>query len=151
YLNFSRGLHISKNNLLITRSVEMGLYLVSQVLLAKADVVLVGGLSLFSANMVFQKMGARVRTLPVDGNGMDVGDIPSRYEPGEWRMVYITPRHHYPTRVTLSAERRGGRLALAREGGFIIVGDDYDCDLQYGQSAVMPLASGDVDGMVVYV
>lgn len=151
YLNFSRGLHISKNNLLITRSVEMGLYLVSQVLLAKDDVVLVGELSLFSANMVFQKMGARVRTLPVDGNGIDVAYIQSHYKPGELRMVYITPHHHYPTTVTLSAQRRVELLALAREYGFIIVEDDYDYDFQYEQSAVMPLASGDVDGMVVYV
>lgn len=151
YLNFSRGLHISKNNLVITRSMEMSLYLISQVLLAKNDVVLVGELSLFSANMMFQKMGARVCTIPIDENGIDVAYIQSHYRPGELRMVYITPHHHYPTTVTLSAQRRIALLQLAREYGFVIVEDDYDYDFQYEQTAVMPLASGDIDGMVVYV
>lgn len=151
YLNHSRGLHISKNNLLITRSVEMSLYLISQILLSKGHQVLVGDLSMFSANMVFQQTGAKVRTIPLDENGIDVDYIRTHFQPGEVRMVYVTPHHHYPTTVTLSAQRRISLLQLAREYGFVIVEDDYDYDFQYEQTAVMPLASGDIDGMVVYV
>lgn len=151
YLNFSRGLHISKNNLLITRSVEMSLYIISQILLSKGDQVLVGDLSMFSANMVFQQTGAKVRTIPLDENGIDVDYIRTHFQPGEVRMVYVTPHHHYPTTVTLSAQRRISLLQLAREYGFVILEDDYDYDFQYEQTAVMPLASGDIDGMVVYV
>src|SRR5690606_12209374 len=69
----------------------------------------------------------------------------------EVRMVYVTPHHHYPTTVTLSAQRRISLLQLAREYGFVIVEDDYDYDFQYEQTAVMPLARGDIDGMVVCV
>lgn len=151
YLNYSRGLHISKNNLLITRSVEMSLYLISQILLSRGEQVLVGDLSMFSANMVFQQTGAKVRTVPLDENGIDVDYIRTHFRPGEVRMVYVTPHHHYPTTVTLSAQRRIALLQLAREYGFVIVEDDYDYDFQYEQTAVMPLASGDIDGMVVYV
>src|SRR5690606_24386433 len=151
YLNFSRGLHISKKNLLITRSVEMSLYVISQILLSKGDQVLVGDLSMFSANMVFQKMGARVRTMPVDESGIDVDYIRTHFNPGEVRMVYVSPQHHYPTTVTLSAQKRIALLELAREYGFVIVEDDYDYDFQYEQMAVMPLASGDINGMVVYI
>lgn len=151
YLNFSRGLHISKDNLLITRSVEMSLYIISQILLSKGDQVLVGDLSMFSANMVFQKMGAKVRTIPLEESGIDVDYIRTHFKPGQVRMVYVTPHHHYPTTVTLSAQKRIALLQLAREYGFVIVEDDYDYDFQYEQAAVMPLASGDVDGMVVYV
>lgn len=151
YLNFSRGLHISKDNLLITRSVEMSLYLLTQVLLTDGDLVLVGDLSMFSANMVFQKKGVSVRTIPLDNNGIDVDYIRERFRPGEVRMVYVTPHHHYPTTVTLSAPRRIALLQLAEEYGFVVVEDDYDYDFQYEQTAVMPLASGDVHGMVVYV
>lgn len=151
YLNFSRGLHISKNNLLVTRSMEMSLYVISQILLSKDDQVLVGDLSMFSANMVFQKMGAKVRTIPIDDSGIDVDYIRTCFKPGEIRMVYVTPHHHYPTTVTLSAQKRIALLQLAQEYGFVIVEDDYDYDFQYEQTAVMPLASGDVNGMVVYV
>ena len=151
YLNFSRGLHIAKNNLLITRSVEMSLYIIAQILLSEGDQVLVGDLSMFSANMVFQNMGARVITIPVDETGIDVDHIRSHFKPGEVRLVHITPNRHYPSTVTLSAQKRIALLQLAQEYGFIIVEDDYDYDFQYDQTAVMPLASGDVNGMVVYV
>ena len=151
YLNFSRGLHIAKDNLLVTRSVEMSLYLVAKVLLSPGDVVLVGNLSLFSANMVFQESGARMQTIPMDEQGMDISYIRTYFKPGDVRMVYLTPQQHYPTTVSLSAERRMALLQLAREYGFVIVEDDYDGDFQYEQGAIMPLASGDVEGMVVYV
>lgn len=129
----------------------MSLYIISQILLSKGDQVLVGDLSMFSANMVFQKMGAKVSTIPVDESGIDVDYIRARFKPGEVRLVHVTPHHHYPTTVTLSAQKRIALLQLAQEYGFIIVEDDYDYDFQYDQTAVMPLASGDIDGMVVYV
>ena len=43
-------------------------------------------------------------------------------------MLYLTPHHHYPTTVALSAQRRLELLELANEYGFIILEDDYDYD-----------------------
>src|SRR5690606_36592181 len=127
------------------------LYIISQILLSKGDQVLVGDLSMFSANMVFQKAGAWVRTIPVDESGIDVDYIRTHFNPGEVRMVYVSPHHHYQTTVTLSAQKRIALLQLSQEYGFSIVQDDYDYDFQYEQMAVMPLASGDINGMVVYI
>lgn len=151
FLNMSRGLHIGKENLLITRSAEMSLYIISQTLLSPNDVVLVGALSMFTVNMVFQKMGARILTIPIDDEGIDVSYIRQHFQPGQIRMVYITPHHHYPTTVTLSAQRRVDLLQLATSFGFAIVEDDYDYDFQYDKSVMMPLASADLNGMVIYV
>ncbi|WP_113662211.1 aminotransferase-like domain-containing protein [Pedobacter nanyangensis] len=151
YLNSSRGLHIAKNNLLITRSTEMSLYIIAQLLIAQGDTVWVGELGLFTANMIFHKAGANLKTLPVDENGIDVDYLAEKLKTTPVRMVYITPHHHYPTTVTLSAPRRVKLLQLAQEHGFIIVEDDYDYDFQYDKSTVMPLASADLAGMVIYV
>jgi len=151
YLNISRGLHISRNNLLITRSTEMSLYIIAQLLIKPQDVVMVGELSLFTANMVFQKAGAKVATLPVDEYGIDVDQLEEKLKTTTIRMVYITPHHHYPTTVSLSAQRRVQLLQLANLYGFIIVEDDYDYDFQYEKATIMPLASADVNGMVIYI
>jgi len=151
YLNVSSGLRISKENLLITRSVEMGLYIISQMLLARGDRVLVGDPGMFSANMVFGRLGASVQTVPVDGEGLDVSHIREHYKPGNVRMVYVTPRHHYPTTVTLSAQRRMDLLQLSAEYGFIIIEDEQEADFRYEPAAVMPLAAADADGMVVHL
>ena len=151
YLNSSRGLHISKNNLLITRSTEMSLYIIAQLLIEPNDIVMVGELGLFTANMIFQKAGANIKTLAVDEFGIDVDQLAEKLKTTKIRAVYITPHHHYPTTVSLSAQRRVQLLQLAQEHGFIIIEDDYDYDFQYEKSTIMPLASADLSGFVIYV
>ncbi|MGE6219822.1 PLP-dependent aminotransferase family protein [Nubsella zeaxanthinifaciens] len=150
YLNSSRGLHISKDNLLITRSTEMSLYIISQLIISAGDVVIVGELGLFTANMIFQSAKANLQTIPVDGQGIDVDALELKLTSTKIKAVYITPHHHYPTTVTLSAKRRVKLLQLAQEYGFVIIEDDYDYDFQYEKSTIMPLASADLNGMVIY-
>lgn len=151
YLNNSRGLPIKKENILTTRGIHMGIYLTSSVLISAGDCVVVGNLSYYIANMIFQQAGAKLEAVPVDNQGISVTAIRELCEKRKIRMVYITPHHHYPTTVTLSAERRIELLNLASKYGFIILEDDYDYDFHYTGSPVLPLASADGHGMVVYV
>jgi len=151
YLNLSRGLPISKNNLLITRSTEMSIYIVSEILLSQGDTVLVGELSYFSVNMIFQKAGVKIQPITIDDEGINVEEVRKICEKQKIRMLYLTPHHHYPTTVTLSAQRRLELLNLANEFGFIILEDDYDYDFHYDKSPILPLASADTNGMVVYI
>ncbi|WP_293300652.1 PLP-dependent aminotransferase family protein [Pedobacter sp. UBA4863] len=151
YLNSSRGLHIAKHNLLITRSTEMSLYIIAQLLIEPNDVVIVGELGLFTTNMIFQKAGANIKTLPVDEQGIDINKLEEKLKTTKIRMIYITPHHHYPTTVSLSAQRRIKLLQLAQAHGFIIIEDDYEYDFQYEKNTMMPLASADVNGMIIYM
>lgn len=151
YLNSTRGLHISYKNLLVTRSPEMSLYILSQLLIQHKDLVLVAELNHFFANMIFQKAGAQIVKIPLDDQGIIVQHIRTHFTKNEIRILYITPHHHYPTTVTLSRARRKELLNLAYEYNFIIIEDDYDFDFQYNNSAVVPLASADTNGMVIYV
>ncbi|WP_295201419.1 PLP-dependent aminotransferase family protein [uncultured Chryseobacterium sp.] len=151
YLTLSRGLPISKNNLLITRSTEMSIYIASQILLSEGDVVLVGELSYFSVNMIFQQSKVNICRVPVDLDGIDVEAVQEICRRQKVRMLYLTPHHHYPTTVTLSAQRRLELLRLAAAYGFIILEDDYDYDFHYDKSPILPLASADTSGMVIYI
>jgi GntR family transcriptional regulator / MocR family aminotransferase len=152
YLNNTRGLHIRAENVLSCRGIHMGLYLAAMLLLTKGDKVLVGKPSYYVANMIFQQAGAQIISLPVDDQGISVEAVRALCSSGSpIRMLYITPHHHYPTTVTLSAERRLELLQLSAHYGFIILEDDHDFDFHYNSSAVLPLASADSSGMVVYV
>lgn len=151
FLNLSRGLPISKNNLLITRSTEMSIYIVSEILLSEGDVVLVGELSYFSVNMIFQKAGVKIQPISIDEEGINVEEVREACKKQKIRMLYLTPHHHYPTTVTLSAKRRLELLNLANEFGFIILEDDYDYDFHYDKSPILPLTSADTNGMVIYI
>lgn len=151
YLNATRGFHIKPSNLINTRSTEMSLYMVSQLLIKPNDIVLVGHLSNYASNMIFQQAGAAIRTIPVDANGLDVDYIKTHFVKGSIRCVYVCAQRHYPTTKTLSAERRLKLLELAKVYQFAIIEDDYDYDFQFEGSAMLPMASADANGMVVYL
>jgi len=151
YLNATRAFHIKPNNLISTRSTEMSLYIVSQLLIKPNDIVLVGHLSHYASNMIFQQAGATIKTIPVDNDGIDVDYIKTHFVKGSIRCVYVCAHRHYPTTTTLSAERRLKLLELAKAYQFAIIEDDYDYDFQYEGSAMLPMASADANGVVVYL
>ena len=151
YLNATRGFHIKPKNLISTRSTEMSLYIVSQLLLQTNDLVLVGSLSNYAANMIFQQVGATIQTVPVDKNGLDIEYIRKHYTKNLIRCVYVCSHRHYPTTHTLSAERRIELLKLAKEYQFAIIEDDFDYDFQFEGSAMLPMASSDANGLVIYL
>ena len=151
YLNATRGFHIKPNNLVNTRSTEMSLYIVSQLLIKQDDLVLVGQLSNYAANMIFQQAGATIRTIPVDSEGLNIEYIKKHFVKGSIRCVYVCANRDYPTTVTLSAKRRLQLLQLAKTHEFAIIEDDYDHDFQFEGSAMLPMASADVNGIVIYL
>lgn len=64
YIGATRGLPINSGNLLITRSIEMSLYIISEVLLSPSDCVVVGEIGYFAANMIFQNPAAKYKPCP---------------------------------------------------------------------------------------
>ncbi|WP_428665659.1 PLP-dependent aminotransferase family protein [Runella sp.] len=150
YLNETRGLKITLENVLILRGTIMGLYLVSTSLLKKGDNVVVGSLSWAGANMNFMQAGANVLKLSVDEYGPVVEELEQLCKKQPIRLVYLTSHHHYPTTVALRADRRLKLLQLAEEYGFIVFEDDYDYDFHYLSKPLLPLASADRAGMVLY-
>jgi GntR family transcriptional regulator/MocR family aminotransferase len=151
YLNATRGFHIQPNNILNTRSTEMSLYIVSQLLIKQGDLILVGQLSHYASNTIFQEAGATIRTIPVDDEGLDIDYIRKHFMKKRIRSVYVSAQRHYPTTKTLSAKRRLQLLDLAKEYGFAIIEDDYDYDFQFDGSAMLPMSTADTNGMVIYL
>lgn len=152
HLNETRGLRTTPDNVLITRGSIMGLHLTSQVLVQPGDVVVTGDTTWAGATMNFLNAGATLHTVPVDPYGLDVEALAHLCEQVDTiRMVFVTPHHHYPTTVTLRADRRTRLLQLAGQYGFVVLEDDYDYDFHYLSRPILPLASADQRGMVVYV
>ncbi|MBT8244600.1 PLP-dependent aminotransferase family protein [Winogradskyella sp.] len=151
YLNATRGFRISSKSIVNTRSAEMSLYIVSQLLIEPQDLVLVGQLSNYASNMIFQQAGATIKTVPVDDDGLDVDYIKKHFLKKSIRCVYVNANRDYPTTVTLSAKRRLQLLQLAKDYGFAIIEDDFDNDFQFDGSAMLPMATADTSGMVIYL
>ncbi len=151
YLRESRGLPISMENVLITRGTMMAIHLAVQCIVQPGEVVVVGEVSYTSCNLIIRKSGAKLMTVPVDDQGMDVEAIEELCQKTAVRMVYVTPHHQHPTTVIMPAERRLRLLQLARTYGFCILEDDYDYDFHYNSHPILPLAAADTGRQVVYV
>ncbi|MET2985307.1 MocR-like pyridoxine biosynthesis transcription factor PdxR [Aureibaculum conchae] len=151
YLNASRGLHISKENILITRGSQMGIWLSSQLLLQKNDTIVVGSTNYSAANATFLYQNAKIERVSVDEHGLVTDEIEKLCKRQQIKAVYVTSHHHHPTTVTLCAERRIHLLNLANQYDFAIIEDDYDYDFNYNHAPILPLASHDTNGNVIYI
>ena len=151
FLCDTRGLSITPDNILICKGAQMGLYLTASILLGPGENVITGTPGYVGANRTFQQLGARVHHVPVDESGIDVDAIERLCRTTPIRLVYVIPHHHHPTTVTLVPERRLRLLALAAEYKFAILEDDYDYDFHYASTPILPMASQDKQGSVVYV
>ena len=151
YLQESRGLPITLDNVLITRGTMMAIHLAVQCIVQPGEVVIVGELSYTSCNLIIKQSGAHLLTVPVDAHGIDVAAIEQLCQKMPVRMVYVTPHHQHPTTVIMPAERRLRLLQLAKTYGFCILEDDYDYDFHYNSNPILPLAAADANQNVVYV
>jgi len=149
--NKSRGLNSQVQNVMITRGSLMAVYLVASTLLRKGDVIVVGEMSYPTGNMVFQKQEARIERISIDECGLCIDELETLCKKKKIKAIYVTSHHHHPTTVTLSPNRRLRLLHLARQYGFAIIEDDYDYDFHYGNSPLLPLASADQNGQVIYI
>jgi GntR family transcriptional regulator/MocR family aminotransferase len=151
YLNSTRGLQLTPENLIITRGAQMAMHLLGNVLFEKGDKLVNADIGFRYAELTFMNCGAVIEKVPVDEDGIDVDALERLCKKKKIRALYLTSHHHYPTTVTLSAPRRMHLLQLAEKYRFIIIEDDYDYEFHYETSPILPIASADRQGMVVYI
>jgi GntR family transcriptional regulator/MocR family aminotransferase len=147
----TRALSIGADDVVVTRGSQMALTLVARALLRPGEVVAVEGLGYRPAWEAFRSSGATVVPVNVDRDGLDLDALKRLATRTTLRAVYVTPHHQYPTTVTLKAARRLALLSLARTHRVAIIEDDYDHEFHYDGRPVLPLASADHAGAVVYI
>lgn len=150
-LSGTRGLAATADTVVVTRGSQMAIDLVARSVLAPGDVVAVEGLGYRPAWDAFVAAGARIVAIPVDEGGLRVAELTALAARERVRAVYVTPHHQFPTTVTLAPGRRIELLALAARERIAVIEDDYDHEFHYEGRPILPLASADTAGVVVYV
>jgi GntR family transcriptional regulator/MocR family aminotransferase len=150
-LNDTRGLSITPEDILITKGTQMGLYIIAALLIRPKQVVIVGTPGYARANRAFELAGAKIMYIPMDDGGLDTDRVEKICRRQPVRMVYVIPHFHHPTTATLTSRRRLHLLELAARYKFAIVEDDYDYDFHYAGRPMMPMASLDRNGNVIYI
>ena len=148
YLNTSRGVKCSYEQVLIVSGVQEALDRAAHLLLNPGDPVWMEDPGYPRAAMVFRAVGARICPAPVDSEGFDL-----QFGKRRWRrakLVYLTPAHQFPLGVTMSLRRRLELLEWARESGALVFEDDYDSEYRYSGRPIPAMQGLDRSGVVIF-
>ncbi len=150
-LSATRGVAVHPDCLLVTRGSQMALSLTARALIRPGDAVAVEHPGYRPAWEAFRLAGAEIVPVPIDEHGVDVRALQRILHRRPIRAVYVTPHHQFPTTVTLSGPRRLKILQLAAQERFAVIEDDYDHEFHYSGRPVLPMASIDAEGLVIYI
>ncbi|WP_316833059.1 PLP-dependent aminotransferase family protein [Pedobacter aquatilis] len=141
-LNYNRGMHLTADELFITRGSQMAMFLTAHCLINQGDYIAIENPGYEPAWQAFEHAGAKLLPISVDAEGIVTDELKSVLQLGRLiRAVYITPHHQFPTTVTLSLTRRLELVALSNHYGFTIIEDDYDNEFHFGQRPILPVSS----------
>lgn len=149
YLRASRGVVCTPDRIVITSGSQQALYLLTQLLLAPGDEVWVESPGYQGACAPMLAAGARIRTVPVTSEGMDVAHGARHYP--DARLVFATPSHQLPLGPTMSLARRLELLRWAAARRAWVIEDDYDSEYRYTGAPLASMQSLDRAGCVIYV
>ncbi|MEE8189363.1 MAG: PLP-dependent aminotransferase family protein [Kiloniellales bacterium] len=141
-----RGVRAAHSEILITLGAQNALYLVGQLLAGPKATVGLEDPGYVDAHNIFALTGAKMKSIPVDRDGMIVDRAVERCS-----CVYVTPSHQAPTTVTMPMQRRVALLEKASRHGFSIIEDDYEAEVNFVGSPTSALKSMDKDHSVIYV
>jgi GntR family transcriptional regulator/MocR family aminotransferase len=147
----TRGLPVCGDDVLVTHGSQMALDLVARALVQPGDVIAVEALGYRAAWAAFERAGAHLEPVAVDAEGIRTSELAALARRRRVRAIYVTPHHQYPTTVVMSPRRRLALLELARTHGIAVIEDDYDHEYHFDGRPVLPLASADRTGNVIYI
>ncbi|HEY3314058.1 MAG TPA: PLP-dependent aminotransferase family protein [Bacillota bacterium] len=141
-------------NVLITAGSLQGLDLVCRVFLNPGDVVITEGPTYVGAIECFHCHQARVETVPLDDDGVDLqalDDLLRRLEregkPA--KLFYTVPSFQNPSGATMSDERRRKLVETASRHGLPVVEDNAYSELCYEGAPPPAIKAFDQEGLVI--
>ncbi len=145
YLQRSRGVRTTADQVLIVNGSQQALDLAARVLIDPGDNVAMEDPGYPGARAAFSANGGVIVPVPCDDQGLRVELLPKRA-----KLVYVTPSHQFPTGAVMSIARRIELLEWARRAGAVVVEDDYDSEFRYEGHPLAALQGLDDEGQVVY-
>jgi len=150
-LSSARGITVSPDCVFVARGSQMGLTLLARALLEPGDGVAVEALGHPNVWSALRLAGGRLLPVAMDDGGLSVDALEALADREAIRAVYVTPHHQFPTTTVMPAHRRQALIDFAVRRRIAIIEDDYDHEFHYSGRPVLPLASHDPEGVVLYV
>lgn len=149
YLQSTRGVVCTPEQVLVTSGTQQSLHLVAQLLCDAGDVAWVEDPGYWGARSVFHINGIELLPVPVDAEGL--APTPEQLAQAP-RLMFVSPSHQYPTGAVMSHGRRRELLAYAAAREVWVIEDDYDSEFRYGARPLPALQGLDERGdRVIYL
>lgn len=122
----SQGVPATTDTVAMTVGAQHGLLCCLMAILRRGDLLLCETLTYGPLRAMADRLGLKLATVAMDERGLRPDAFADLCRHAAPRALYLTPTIHYPTAVTLSAERRQAIADIAcRHGVFLIEDDVY--------------------------
>ena len=146
HLRGTRGMNVNPDNIVIGAGAQLLDTMLVQ-LLGADKTYAVEDPGYLRLTRIYQAMGCKVRHIPLDGEGVNLGEL---LDAGA-DVLHLMPSHQYPTGLVTSIARRYALLSWAAERpGRYLIEDDFDCEFRLAGKPIPALASIDAAQSVIY-
>ncbi|HET6952309.1 MAG TPA: PLP-dependent aminotransferase family protein [Acidimicrobiales bacterium] len=119
-----QGTPTSPDQIVVTTGAQQAVALATMLLVGSGDEIIVESPSFAGTLDVFRTRGARLTSIPVDDDGIDVRAVAAAVAARPTAAIYVMPTFHNPTGVLLAANRRRDLAELAVETGVAVIEDN---------------------------
>jgi 2-aminoadipate transaminase len=153
-LNEKGGLSLTPEQVAVTSGSLQAIGIMAQLVVDPGDTILLEGPTFLGAARVFRLHQPRLEELPLDDDGLMVGELERRLdrlasEGVRPKFLYTMPTFHNPAGVTMPLERRLELLRIAEEHSLLILEDDAYGDLRFEGGELPSLLALDRHGLVI--
>ena len=149
YLGRSRVVRCTPEQVIIVNGSQQALDLIARLTLNPRDWVAIEEPGYLGARCCFRGQSANLEPIRVNGEGLDIEFLTQCDR--DFKLIYVTPSHQFPTGVTLSLQQRIALLQWAQTTGTLIIEDDYDSEYRYGEQPIPALQGMDKNQSVIYI
>jgi len=148
------GLRLTVDQILVTTASQQGLDLVSKAFLDPGDVIFCEAPTYLAALQTFSSFQAERVGILMDEDGMNLDVLEeqiviAREDGKTLKAVYVIPDFQNPTGITMSLEKRGRLLEIARREELLVIEDNPYGELRFAGETIPAIWSLDTDGRVI--
>ena len=145
------NIHTSKDNIQIISGAQQGIDIVCKGIINYSDLVFVEEPTYRGALEVFKNRGAKIISIPMLDDGIDIGILKLKLEKIRPKILYTMPNYQNPTGISYSDYKKKKLIELAEKYDFYILEDDFMSDLKFNSNEHYPLRSYDCKRRVIYI
>ena len=146
-----KKINTNKDNIQIISGAQQGIDIVCKGLINYSDVVFVEEPTYNGALEVFKSRGAKIITIPMLDNGIDIVILKLKLETIKPKLIYVMPNFQNPTGISYSSYKKKKLIELSEKYDFYILEDDFISDFTFDSEDNRPLKSYDMKNRVIYI